>query len=55
LVLRENITGKFDDRFSGDHKLYAKICVNCLAIHLEKLAKEVPNVDVYRGIDATTK
>ena len=55
MILRETITGKFDDTSSGDHKLYAKIYVKRLAINLENLVKEVPNVDVRRGKNATTK
>lgn len=55
MILRETITGKFYDTSSEDHKLYAKICVKRLAISLENLVKEVPNVDVHRGKNATTK
>jgi len=49
LILRETITGKFDDTSSEEHKLYAKICMKRLAINLENLVKEVPNVHVHRG------
>ena len=49
MILREAITGKSDDTSSEEHKLYAKICVKRLAIDLENLVKEVPNVHVHRG------
>jgi hypothetical protein len=55
LISKETITGKSDDTSLGDHKLYAKIFVKRLAIYLKNLVKELPNIDIPIGRNATTK